>query len=70
MSTTPNSPKAPTVGLRERHVQTLPKDPSTTTKAEQFPSYVDEDDEKEQKTFGRTPDGTSASPVPPPPQEQ
>lgn len=53
----PNSPELPNVGLRERHVQALPKESSP---GEEFPAYVDHDVEKEPKTFGRTPDGTSA----------
>ena len=64
MSTT-NSPEAPTNVLRERkinHAVFEDRPSSASSDGQQSSQFEQEDPVKPQKTFGRTPDGTSKSP--------
>lgn len=61
MSSSPSS-RLQAEGLRERSVLVVPPKNESGSTVNSEPSSEEEDDaEKSQKTFGRTPDGTSKS---------
>jgi hypothetical protein len=54
------TPDSRTEGLRERHVvPTISEESSSGLSSGQDTPQNEQDEEKEKKTFGRTPDGTS-----------